>query len=120
MRYRALDENGDMVVRNGQAYLQDGDACAQACATRLRLLIYEWWEDIRDGIPWWQQIIATRDINEALRIIKKRVEGTERVIAVLAMDHQWNNETRELKIHMAVQSSYGIFELDETLGNGEV
>lgn len=120
MRYRALDENGDMVMRNGQAYLEAGEACSQACATRLRLLIYEWWEDTSDGVPWWQQIIATRDITEALRIIKRRLEGTDNVIAVLEMDHQWNNETRELKIHAVVQSNFGIFELDENLGSGEV
>ena len=26
MRYRALDENGDMVMRNGQAYIEASEA----------------------------------------------------------------------------------------------
>jgi len=119
MRYRALDENGDMVMRNGQAYIEDVEAVQQACATRLRLLIEEWWEDINDGVPYWQKIIATRNIDEAVRIIKKRIEGTSNVLTVVALEHDWNNETRTLRIRAAVQSVYGIFELNEELG-GEV
>jgi hypothetical protein len=120
MRYRALDENGDMVMRNGQAYIEDVEAVQQACATRLRLLIEEWWEDINDGVPYWQKIIATRNIDEAVRIIKKRIEGTSNVLTVVALEHDWNNETRTLRIRAAVQSVYGLFELNEVLTGGEV
>ncbi len=120
MRYRALDENGDMVMRNGQAYIEASEAVRQACATRLRLLIYEWWEETNDGVPYWQRIVAERDINEALRIIKRRIEGTDRVLAIVSFEHDWDNERRILKIRAAVQSTYGLFELDETLGSGEV
>ena len=120
MKYRALDENGDMVLRNGQAYISDIDAVRQACATRLRLLIYEWWEDIKDGVPYWQQIIANRDIDDALRIIKKRIEGTDNVLSVLDLEHKWDNDSRNLYVRAAVQSTYGLFELSETLGPGEV
>lgn len=120
MRYRKLDENGDMVMRNGQAYIEDKDAVRQACVTRLRLLIYEWWEDVKDGIPWWQQIIAQRNLEEALRIIRKRIQGTDNVLAILAFEHDWNNETRELKVRAVVQSVYGIFELAAKLAGEEV
>jgi hypothetical protein len=114
-----LDENGDMIMRNGQAYIEASEAVQQACATRLRLLIYEWWEDTQDGVPYWQQIIASRNIDEALRIIKRRIEGTDHVIAIVSFNHDWDNERRILKIQAAVQSTYGLFELDETLA-GEV
>ncbi len=120
MRYRALDENGDMVMRNGQAYIENVEAVQQACATRLRLLLTEWWEDSADGVPYWQKIIASRDVTEAVRLIKKRIEGTSNVLTVVAMEHDWNNETRTLQIRAAVQSVYGLFELNEELTGGEV
>ena len=120
MRYRALDDNGDMVMRNGQAYISDIEAVQQACATRLRLLIYEWWEDTKDGVPYWQQIIASRNIEEALRIIRKRIEGTDNVIAVLDLEHTWDNDSRTLYIRAAVQSTYGPFEFNIDLNQGEV
>ena len=119
MRYRALDDNGDMVMRNGQAYISDIDAVRQACVTRLRLLIYEWWEDTQDGVPYWQQIIASRNIEEALRIIRKRIEGTDNVIAVLDLEHTWDNSARSLYIRAAVQSTYGPFDFDIDLTQGE-
>lgn len=112
MRYRALDENGDMVMRNGQAYIEDVEAVRQAIATRLKLLIYEWWEDYPTGTPWWQDIIATRGIEEAKRIIKKRIENTEHVLTVLWLDSVWDNETRSLVVSCGVQSDYGLFTLD--------
>lgn len=111
MRYRALDENGDMVMRNGQAYLEGVDAVRQACATRLRLLLYEWWEDVKDGIPWWQNIIATRNIDVALQLIRKRIQGTDNVLSILNMEHQWNNETRTLTVKVVGLSTYGIFDV---------
>ncbi|MBR1694539.1 MAG: hypothetical protein IJ709_03925 [Selenomonas sp.] len=120
MRYRAIDDDGDMVMRNGQAYIEDAEAVRQACATRLRLLIEEWWEDVTDGVPYWQKIIAGRNIDEAVRLIKKRIEGTANVLTVVAMEHDWNNETRSLWIRAAVQSIYGLFELNEELTGGEV
>ena len=120
MKYRAIDDNGDMVMRNGAAYIEDAEAVRQACATRLRLLIEEWWEDTRDGVPYWQKIIASRNIDEAVRIIKKRIENTSNVLTVVAIEHDWNNETRSLRIRAAVQSVYGLFELNEELTGGEV
>jgi hypothetical protein len=119
MRYRALDEDGDMVMGNGNAYIENVEAVQQAVATRLRLLIYESWEDYPTGTPWWQDIIAQRGLEEALRIIKKRIEGTTNVLTVLDMEHTWDNESRTLYVRAAVQSVYGLFELNEALG-GEV
>ena len=115
MRYRALDENGDMVMRNGHAYIKDKEAVQQACATRLRLLIYEWWEDIDDGVPYWQQIIASRDVDAATRIIRKRIAGTDNVLSIINLESEWDNENRTLTVRAAVQSTYGFFELIETL-----
>ena len=106
-------------MRNGQAYIQDIEAVQQACITRLRLLIYEWWEEIQDGVPYWQKIIATRDIDEALRIIRKRIAGTDNVLEVIDMEHTWDNEHRTLTIRAAVQSTYGPFEFEASLDSEE-
>ena len=119
MRYRALDENGDMVMRNGFAYLDERDAVEQAVVTRLRLLIYEWWEDTMDGVPYWQQIMGSRDITEVLRIVRKRIQQTTDVLSVVAMDYQWDNEKRGLIIKVAVQSIYGLLEIEQALTGEE-
>jgi hypothetical protein len=101
-----------MVMRNGQAYINGSEAVQQAIATRLRLLTYEWWEDYPTGTPWWQDIIATRGIEEAKRIIRKRIANTEHVRSVLSLDADWNNETRHLVVNCTVLSDYGEFTME--------
>lgn len=113
MRYRVLTEDGDFTLGNGNAYIEGVEAVRQAVVTRLRELIYEWWEQLEDGVPYWQNIIARRDIDEAVRIIRSRIEQTKKVITILVFEHDWNNETRELTIRAGIQSEYGLFRIEE-------
>lgn len=113
MRYRALDENGDFTLGNGHAYIEGADAVRQAVLTRLRLLVYEWWEDIEDGVPYWQKIIASRDVKAAEQIIRDRIQQTPHVLSILSFDPEWDNENRTLTIRAAIQSDYGAFSIDE-------
>lgn len=115
MRYRALDEDGDMTIGNKNAYIEGADAVRQAVSTRLRQLIYEWWEKIEDGVPYWQNVITTRDTKEAERIIKQRIQNTKHVLSILDFNADWNNETRSLTIRAAIQSDYGTLTIEEGL-----
>lgn len=115
MIYRALDDDGDMVIGNKNAYVSEADAVKQAVVTRLRQLIYEWWEDIEDGVPYWQKIIATRDIETAKKLIRERIQATSKVISILGFEADWDNEKRELTIRAAIQSEYGEIVLEEAL-----
>lgn len=112
MRYRALDENGDFTLNNGNAYLEGTAAVRQAVLTRLRLLIDEWWEDTEDGVPYWQKIIAARDVKAAERILRDRMQETPHVLSILSFDPIWDNENRTLTIRAAIQSAYGVFSID--------
>ena len=116
MRYRALDENGDFTLGNAHAYVDGVDAVQQAVITRLRLLVYEWWEDINDGVPYWQKIIASRDVAAAEQIIRERIQQTPHVLSILSFDPVWDNENRTLMIRVAIQSEYGAFSIDEEVG----
>ena len=113
MRYRALDDNGDFTIGNGHAYIEGVEAVQQAVLTRLRLLIYEWWEDINDGVPYWQKIIESRDVAAAEQIIRERIQQTPHVLSILSFAPEWDNETRTLTIRAAIQSEYGAFSIDE-------
>ena len=115
MRYRALDENGDYVIGNGEAYLKDIDAVRQAIITRLHLYLYEWWEQMEDGVPWWQKIVAQRGIDNALKILRERIATTTDVTGILAFEHNWDNENRILSLRVGVQTIYGPFTVEEVL-----
>lgn len=113
MRYRALDEDGDMTIGNKNAYIDGATAVRQAVVTRLRQLIYEWWEQVDDGVPYWQSVIATRDVKEAERIIRQRIQNTKHVLSILHFETDWDNENRKLTIKAAIQSDYGTLTIEE-------
>ena len=70
MRYRRLTATGDYVFGQGSLdYLSDADAAAQAVKTKLKLLLGEWWEDMQDGLPLFQQILLQRATADGIQIV---------------------------------------------------
>jgi hypothetical protein len=59
---RALDSNHDPIYGNGQNnFLNDIQAVAQIVQTSLLLFQGEWWEDLNEGLPLFQQILGTNN-----------------------------------------------------------
>lgn len=88
MKYRMLDADGDYVFGRGKhAYLEGGEAVAQAVKTRLLLLLGEWWEDLEEGLPLWTKIVGTRGTEKQLQavdlIFKDRIYKTLGVRRIL-------------------------------------
>ena len=108
MRYRRLDHGGDYTFGAGGAdMLTDIEACAQSIRTRLWLLFGEWWEDLTDGLPLFQKILAQRDINIASEAIRNRILGTPHVRDIIYFSADWDNEQRHLLISCVVDTDYG-------------
>lgn len=116
MIYRKIDEHGDYVFgRNQGNYTNDAGAVEQAVVTRLRQLIAEWWEDLEDGLPLWQQIIGSRDKERAERIIRARIAKTKYVKSILSFAVDWDNERRHLTVRAVVDTEFGQITVEEVL-----
>lgn len=116
MIYRKLDTNGDYTFGgNKNDYTKDNDAVRQAVQTRLKLLKYEWWENLDDGLPLWQQIMASRNKKAAEKAIRDRIDGTEHVKAILLFEPSWDNDNRSLTIHVTLSTEYGTLDLSEVM-----
>ncbi len=116
MIYRKLDEKGDYVFgRNQNNYIDGAAAVNQAVVTRLRQLIYEWWEDLEDGIPVWQKILGNRNKQEAEQIIRERIQKTKYVKSILAFTVTWDNEKRTLSIQASIDTEFGQTEISEVI-----
>lgn len=108
MRYRRLDNEGDYTFGAGSAdMLLDIEACAQAIKTRLWLLFGEWWEDLTDGLPLFQKVLAQHDINIASEAIRDRIIKTPHVTSIIYFSADWDNEQRQLAISCVVETDYG-------------
>lgn len=110
MIYRQLDDNGDYIFGHGKrAYLEGVDAVAQAIKTRLLLLYHEWWEDLEDGLPLWEKIMASSgqpsNIKAVDFIFRERIQGTTGVLSILGYESSFEN--RHYTFRCAVETLYG-------------
>jgi hypothetical protein len=111
MKYRALDENGDYTF--GRRIFHTGrEAVAQAIVTRLYLLYGEWWENLEDGLPLFEEILGAYGGNQARQIVDivigDRIRGTTDVTELLDYSSTFNTQTRMYEATCSVNTLYGI------------
>lgn len=113
MRYRRIDENGDYVFGNGQYdFLIDIEAVPQAIKTKLRLYQGEWWEDLSEGLPFYQdvagQFIRTdEDKDIVTRLYCNRISDVEEVNSFLSLNPEFDNEKRIYSLTADIDTIYG-------------
>lgn len=107
MRVRRLDENGDLVTR-GQMFLTEKEAIAQTIVTRLKLFLGEYFRDITDGTPWFQQILGKfENLNAVEAIIRNRIARSPGVVRLLAFSLDYDLDSRSLSVSASVLTTYG-------------
>lgn len=89
--------DGD-IVTSGDHFVTGKEETRQACISRLRLFLGEYFLDATDGTPWFQSILgkASRDIAEAN--IKQRLLGTRGVIAINSFEMTSDTKKRKISV----------------------
>ena len=109
--YRRLDAEGEPVWGSGsQSFLGDLDAVAQAILTRLRLFEGEWWADLGDGTPYFQNILGVslgRDFSAVSLLIQQRILGTPFVTGLSDVQVTFDSNNRQFKFQCNVQTAFG-------------
>jgi len=108
--YRKLDATGEPIFGNGAgAFVSDIDAVAQAISTRLKLLQGEWWENLNDGTPLFQSMLAVSgspsNLDTIALILKQRILGTPYVLSVDQIQTSYKN--RAFSFACRVQTQFG-------------
>lgn len=108
--YLQLDKNFDPIW-DPAAALIDLDAVAQAIRTRLLLFEGEWWEDLNEGTPMFQEILGQRATVNGQQIMSQaliaRVSGTPYVSGVENASTTFSDKTRQLNFAATAQTSFG-------------
>lgn len=108
--YLRLDENYDPIF-DPDAELSNLEAVAQAIKTRLLLFQGEWWENLNEGTPMFQEIIGQRASTNGQQImalaISARIGATPYVSAVENVAVAFNETTRALTYSCVAQTSFG-------------
>lgn len=109
MKYRRLDESGDMVMGHGDAdYLTDSPECVgQAVVTRMKLLRGEWFLDLTEGTPYAPAILGKHTKATYDFAIRQRVLETEGVREIEEYESLYDGETRTLTVNIRIDTVYG-------------
>lgn len=109
MRYRKLDENGDYTFgrNNGNFYLNNPEAVAQAVKTRLGLIQGEWFLDITVGTPYNSRILGAGMVATYDAAIQEVIIGTQGVSSILDYASNVDPSTRAATISCKINTIYG-------------
>lgn len=114
MKYRRLDENGDYTFGNGKYdFLEDIEAVPQAIKTKLNLFQGEWWEDLSEGLPFFQdiagQFIRTEEDKDIVtRLYCNRISDVDAVNSFLSVNAEFDNEKRKYSLVADINTTYGL------------
>ena len=115
--YRQLGPNADPVWTS---FLTDIDAVGQAIGTRLQLLEGEWWMDLNEGTPVWQQILAVGGTNTRKQqislLLQERIRGTPFVTSISNIQVNYDTVSRQFTFSAVVQTQFGQL----TISSGQV
>lgn len=109
MRYRRLSQTGDYTFGNNQNdfYRDVPAAVGQACETRLRLWLGEWFLDTAEGTPYMQGVLGKHSENQANVTIQNRVIGTLGLTGFNNYESTLNTETRALSVRFDIDTVFG-------------
>src|SRR5690625_1430527 len=107
MQVRRLGKDGDLVTR-GKMFLDGREAIAQTIVTRLKLFLGEYFRDVTDGTPWFQQILGKfENLNAVEAILRNRIARTQGVVRLLSFAMQYDLDARTVAIRATVLTVYG-------------
>lgn len=121
--YRQLGPNADPIWGQGTAnFLTDVDAVAQAVLTRLRLLEGEWWADVTDGTPVFQEILGVGGVNPRQQqislLLQRRILSTPFVTGVSNVSVKFDSNARTFSFYAVVQTQFGTVSISTGTGLG--
>lgn len=113
----AMDENGDLALKNGDFYFVTGvDATVQFLTQRLRFLLAEWFLDETKGIPYLDRIfIKNPNPVELDSIFKTVVIESPGVLELLTFSLGVDAALRKLLVTGSIRAIDGEADFSETL-----
>lgn len=92
MKYRRLSSTGDYTFGFGNnCFVSDTEAVAQAIKTKLSLLQGDYWEDLTDGLPFFQSIAGSNDKAAIDALYQARVLETPNVSSISSFESALSN-----------------------------
>lgn len=109
MRYRRLNDDGDMTFGSQQAdFLRNTpETVAQAVVTRLKLWLGEWFIDQTEGTPYQQAALGKNTTASVEPAIRSRILETQGVTSIDSFELDFDPDERKATINATISTEYG-------------
>ena len=113
MKSRKLSSTGDYTFGlNESNFITEVDAITQNIKTKLLLFREEWWEDLGDGIPLFQDVLGAYNLQSSQmaleRLCDSRIIEVDGVLSVKSVNAIIDDINRSVYIEFEVDTIYGI------------
>jgi hypothetical protein len=120
MKYRKLDQNGDMSFGNAilDFYVDIPEAVAQAVLTRLKLWQGEWFIDTEAGVPYNTRVIGFGNTFIYDYVLKSTILQTKGVNSIKEYS-SFIDQNRNAKVSVVIDTIYGLFSINNFTENND-
>lgn len=109
-----LDGRNLELVNGDLAITIEDDAVRQHIQQRLRAFKGEWFLDLSNGVPYFQDILKKNPNPIVLDgVLKDAILSTPGVLELLSFDLNYINATRKLTLDFSVQVSQGVIDFEK-------
>ena len=110
----------DIVIKDGDFLLiNNAERIAQQIKVTILEWLGEWFLDVRDGVPYREQILVKNpNLNHIKSILSKKLIGVNGVDKVKSLNLDLNKQERILTVDFEVLTRYGLITRREVLGYG--
>jgi len=107
MLYRALSPTGDYTFGFGRGcFISDDAAVAQAVQTKLTLFTGDFWENLNDGLPFFQEIAGSSDKALIDLLYQSRILQVPNVVSIASFSSNIDAK-RVYTAQISVKTSFG-------------
>lgn len=106
-----LDVDGDLVVDTDVHFTSGLQAVTQEIMIRLKTFRGEWFLDLDEGVPYYQDLLGQK-YNEvkARTAFRNEIQKAPYVTKVISLEVSFDRATRELRVSFKAQTIFGVTE----------
>lgn len=103
-----LDVDGELVIDSDAQFSTGLDAVVQGCRLRLQLFRGEWFLNLDEGVPYYQDILGQKYNEQNVRAaFRNALVSVPNVDSIIRLELDFNRGTRVLTVTWQVRTAFG-------------
>lgn len=109
-------KTNDIAIKDGRMYyVTGGNEVAQRVMTRIRRLKGEWINYTPAGIPYYTEILGTKDVQRFNLLLRKEIFNTDGVEEIRKLNLLFDNKTNKCSVYAEIKVKGEFFTISEDL-----